>query len=235
MAVCLVLSVVSVFGAGYLFWNSKNHSEEAETSNNLPTQTPVHQLTNPDSNNGEPDTASPKVNTSIPPEILVEMELIQRQVIQDRGLEPSGVFTRVLYTRDQLQQRIMDDFLDEYDPEEEADYAIVREVFGLLNSDFDMYNFYVDLYSEQVAGFYDNETKEMVVVQEEGFEGPERLTYAHEYTHALQDQNYNIQDGLNYNNNSCEADSERCAAIQALMEGDATLSELNWFQENASY
>ena len=60
------------------------------------------------------------------------MELIQRQVIQDRGLEPSGVFTRILFTRDQLQQRVMDDFLDEYDPEEEADYAIVREAFGLL-------------------------------------------------------------------------------------------------------
>jgi hypothetical protein len=55
------------------------------------------------------------------------------------------------------------------------------------------------------------------------------MTYAHEYTHALQDQTYDIEHGLNYNDDSCEADSERCAAIQALLEGDATLSEYLWY------
>jgi len=234
LAVCLVLSVVSVFGAGYLFWNSKSQPEEIKTDNSLPTQTPISESLDPEPKDIEQDAETSNTIPVISPEILVEMELIQRQVIQDRGLEPTGVFTRVLFSKDQLRQRVMDDFLEEYDPQEEADYAIVREVFGLLNSDFDMYNFYIDLYSEQIAGFYDNETKEMVVVQGKGFEGPERLTYAHEYTHALQDQNYDIRDGLNYNEDSCEADSERCAAIQALMEGDATLSELNWFQENAT-
>jgi hypothetical protein len=32
--------------------------------------------------------------------------------------------------------------------------------------------------------------------QDEGFQGPERLTYGHEYVHALQDQNYDIENGL---------------------------------------
>jgi len=93
---------------------------------------------------------------------------------------------------------------------------------------------YIDLLSEQVAGFYDNETKEMVIVQGKGFQGPERLTYAHEYVHALQDQNYDIRAGLSYSDEACEDDSERCAAVQALLEGDATLSELNWFREHGT-
>jgi hypothetical protein len=60
------------------------------------------------------------------------------------------------------------------------------------------------------------------------------LTYAHEYQHVLQDQNYDIENGLNYNEKVCEVESERCAAIQALMEGDASLTELSWFQTYAS-
>jgi hypothetical protein len=108
------------------------------------------------------------------------------------------------------------------------------QAFGLLNADFDLYTFYLDLYSENIAGFYDNETKEMVVVQGSQFGGLERLTYAHEYTHALQDQNYDIRDGLGYNEETCEGDSERCAALTALLEGDASLSEMNWFLNYAT-
>ena len=87
----------------------------------------------------------------------------------------------------------------------------------------------IDLYSEQIAGFYDDETKEMYVIQGESFLGPERLTYAHEYVHALQDQNYDFENGLGYNDENCEADSERCAAISVLIEGDASTLEMEWF------
>jgi hypothetical protein len=95
-------------------------------------------------------------------------------------------------------------------------------------------NFLLELYSEQIAGFYDQKTKEMYVVQGESFQGSERMTYAHEFTHVLQDQNYDIQNGLNYKDDTCKLESERCAAIQALLEGDASLSELIWFQTYAT-
>ena len=220
-------SVACVFSALYLF----RSTDQVETSDkaaspvpDLPTITEETQT----------DTGEKNTKTDIPPQIQVEMELIQRQVIEERGLESTGVFTRVLFTREQLKERLVEDFREDYDPEEEKESAAVLDVFGLLNADFDLYNFYLDLLTEQISGFYDNETKEMVVVLGEGFEGPQRLTYAHEYTHALQDQNFDIQDGLNYNDDACEVDTERCAAIQALLEGDASLSELGWYQENAT-
>jgi hypothetical protein len=174
------------------------------------------------------------IEADIPLEVQVEMELIQRQVIEGRGLQSTGVFTRALFTKEQLNQQLLDDFQEDYDPQEEAESAVVLDVFGLLNADFDLYNFYLDLFTEQIAGFYDNETKEMVVILDGSFQGPERLTYAHEYTHALQDQNFDIQNGLKYNDEDCEVDTERCAAIQSLLEGDASLSELQWFQEHAT-
>lgn len=167
----------------------------------------------------------------IAPDVLRQMETIQQQVIQVRGLQPSGTFNRALFTPDQLREHVINDFTKDYSPEDAQKDAQVLAAFGLVRPDFDFYNFYIDLLSEQIAGFYDNKTKDMVVVQGEAFGGPERLTYAHEYTHALQDENYDIQNGLGYDDKQCEEDTERCAAIQALIEGDATLSEIQWFSQ----
>jgi hypothetical protein len=233
IVICLVVSILGIFGAGFLVWKSEPLTSESQS---LATPTPQKNI--PEPQEGNEENPDPEVNLVTPeaidPGTIVEMELIQRQVIQDRGLEASGVFTRVLFTKDQLRQRVLDDFLEDYSVEEAGEDAIVLEAFGLLNAEFDMYNFYRDLLSEQIAGFYDNETKEMVVVQDTKFGGSERLTYAHEYTHALQDQNFDIRNGLNYNDDACENDSERCAAIQALLEGDASLSEFNWFGNHAT-
>jgi hypothetical protein len=43
-----------------------------------------------------------------------------------------------------------------------------------------------------------------------------------------------LKRGLNYNEEACEVDSERCAAIQALIEGDASWTEILWFQTHAT-
>jgi len=95
-------------------------------------------------------------------------------------------------------------------------------------------NFFMDLLSEQVAGYYDDTTKEMYVVQGEGFKGTERMTYAHEYVHVLQDQNYDLENGLKMNDEDCEKDSERCAAVQSLLEGDASSLEYEWLGNYAT-
>jgi hypothetical protein len=133
-----------------------------------------------------------------------------------------------------LHEYVLNDFFDDYSPEEARDDALVLSLLGLLEPGFDLLNFYTDLFSEQVAGFYDDEIKQMFVVQESGFGGLERSTYAHEFVHALQDQIYNFDEGLDYNEDSCEIDTERCAAIQALVEGDATILQEEWLQTYAT-
>jgi hypothetical protein len=162
------------------------------------------------------------------------MAEIEAQVSQLRGLSATGPVERSLLTPDDLYQHVLNDFLDEYSEEEAVDDALVLYLFGLLEPEFDLFNFYLDLYSEQIAGFYDDEVKKMFVVQESEFRGMERLTYAHEYVHALQDQIWGFEDGLDYTDESCELDSERCAGISALVEGDATLLEEQWLLEYAT-
>jgi hypothetical protein len=127
------------------------------------------------------------------------MDEIQEQVEELRGLEPQSPVQRTLLTRQQLLQRIEEDFLKDLPPEEARNHSIVLAAFDLLEPGFDLIAFYTHLYAEQVAGYYDHEEKVMVVIQEEGFKGPERLTYAHEYMHVLQDQSHDLENGLGQN------------------------------------
>jgi hypothetical protein len=177
---------------------------------------------------------TPSITPTITPvatpddETQAHMTRIEEQVVNLRGLQPVSPVAPNLLTTEDLHQRVIDDFFFDYSEEEATFDALVLSVFGLLDSEFNLRNFYLDLYSEQVAGYYDDEVKQMYVVQDVGFHGPERLTYAHEYVHALQDQVFNFETGLNYTDDDCEADNERCAGIQALIEGDATLLEEQW-------
>lgn len=178
-------------------------------------------------------TTVPAQSIVIDAEVLAQMEEIETQVSQLRGLNATDPVERSLLSPADLYQYVLDDFLDEYSEEEAIDDALVLSLFGILEPEFDLFNFYLELYSEQIAGFYDDEVKKMFVVQESEFRGIERLTYAHEYVHALQDQVWGFEEGLNYNDESCELDSERCAGISALVEGDATLLEEQWLLEYA--
>ena len=168
---------------------------------------------------------------SINPEVDAQIAEIQKQVVSIRGLTPNGEFTRSFLTPEDLQERVNNDFFSEYTPEEAATDVGILSVFGLMEADYDIYGLYTALYAEQIAGFYDDETKEMVVVLEGGWAGPERITYAHEYQHALQDQNFGLGESIGYTEEACEEDSERCAGLQALIEGDASLTELMWFEQ----
>jgi len=76
-----------------------------------------------------------------------------------------------------------------------------------------------------VLGFYDFEDRRMVVVSDAGFDALARITYAHEYTHALQDAAFGIgaiRDELQ------EADDDVAMAQVALEEGDASLAMILW-------
>lgn len=175
-----------------------------------------------------PSVSAPTQAQELPADIAKQMDAIQNEVSKLRGLSANKPVTRALLTPDQLRKKVEDDFLKDYSEEEVRNDTVVLSTFGLIAPDFDLLNFYMDLLSEQIAGYYDDTTKEMYVVQGEGFQGPERLTYAHEFVHVLQDQNYDIENGLGMNDEACEQDSERCAAVQSLLEGDASSVEYEW-------
>jgi hypothetical protein len=205
--ICLCLSIISIAGAGILFFNQTRIAQDR--------------------------SLEPEVQVT-PATVDEQMDTIEQQIVSIRGLEAKEAVARNILSPEELRQRVLDDFLEDYTQEDASEDALVLWGFGLLDRNFDLYQFYLDLYSEQIAGFYDQETKEMYVVQEESFKGPERLTYAHEFVHAMQDQYYDIETGLKFNDEDCEQDSERCASVSALLEGDASLAESLWFSQFAT-
>jgi hypothetical protein len=174
------------------------------------------------------------LDQNLPSEVVQQMNAIQDQVIQIRGLQPNKTLERALLTNDQLQLRVKDDFFKDYSASQAADDVLELSLLGLVEPGFDLYNLYIKLYSEQVAGFYDSKTKEMFVVQGENFQGTERMNYAHEYTHALQDQNYDLRQGLKVNEDYCKKNAEYCSAVQALFEGDATAVQQEWLATDST-
>jgi len=99
---------------------------------------------------------------------------------------------------------------------EEAAY----KALGLLPDTLDLERFLVSLLTEQVAGYYDPATKKLYVVEqkEDQLIG---VTITHELVHALQDQYVNL-DSIQ----RATEDTDRQAAAQAVIEGQATYEQM---------
>lgn len=160
------------------------------------------------------------------PSITDVLNGISAWVVETRGLAQLSEVEPQFITSSELRARLLEDFDEDY-PEEEA--AIDQEVLVLLDlmeEGQDLRTILLDLYSEQVIGLYDPETKELYVISDqEGLSISEKVTFAHEYTHALQDQHFDLE-ALK---EQTEDDSEFSAAVTALIEGDAVLTEAFYF------
>lgn len=226
---CCCIFVAAGAGTYFLTRNVINDGSTGFQSNATPVTMPV----DPPKADLE-STSEPFGGTQIgvpDTKMLTVMATIEEQVKTLRGLKLSSEVTRHTLTTENLRKRVLEDFFVDYTLEDSQKDTMILNLFGFIKKDFDLYNLYIDLYSEQIAGFYDDITREMVVVQGEEFTGSEKMTYAHEFTHALQDDNYDLENGLNLNDDQCLIDSEYCAAVQALVEGDATLTESLWLMK----
>ncbi len=150
---------------------------------------------------------------------------IEGQVQQIRQLSKTSDVARRILDEGQLAAQIAASF-DKSNPRAliAANEQLLKAL-GLLPADASLKDLDVKLLSSQVAGLYDPDTKTMDVVSKSGQLGPiEQITYAHEFDHALQDQNFGLAKlGLDDTSNS-----DRGLARLSLPEGDATLLMTQW-------
>jgi hypothetical protein len=177
--------------------------------------------------------ASPTPAPSLSPE---ELEALIAEIVASvpplRELEPrSEVPDRVV---DETAMRAdMERFLAGVaTPEQYAAQARLGERLGLLPADTDLAALQLALLGDQVLGYYDEDTGDLAVVQRRGAFGPlEQVTLAHEYTHALQDQHFDL-DTLESDDLS---NADRALARLTLAEGDATLLMQQWALSNLTF
>ena len=91
--------------------------------------------------------------------------------------------------------------------------------FGLAPSSFKYRPFIIRLLTEQVAGYYDPKAQQFHLADWLDLEG-QKPVMAHELTHALQDQHFNLRRFEKWP----RGDSDAEIAAHALIEGDATLA-----------
>ncbi len=178
---------------------------------------------------------APAETEALPPEIQNILRRLEREVEDLRGLKAKKPVAHQFLTTEELRQKVEEDFFKDYSEEDAFQDALELWTLGMLNRDFDLFNFYKAMYTDVIAGFYDDEEEVMYIVKDaKGLPANARMTYVHEFVHALQDQYWDLDKGLQYNDETCEQDTEYCAGVQALIEGDASYVEDQWFWTRAT-
>ncbi len=99
---------------------------------------------------------------------------------------------RRLVSRDEVADYVTKHTSEDEDAKRLRRSELVLKKFGLLPRDFDLGKFLVVLLKEQVAGYYDPKTKTVNLLDWLGAE-QQKPVLAHELTHALQDQSFNLE------------------------------------------
>ena len=97
-----------------------------------------------------------------------------------------------LVTRDQVVQYLTDQLRKGREAQRLQQSELVLKKFGLLDRDFHLEPFLIQLLREQIAGYYDDKTKTVNLLD---WIEPEaqKPVLAHELTHALQDQHVSLE------------------------------------------
>jgi hypothetical protein len=147
---------------------------------------------------------------------------------------------RDVTARDKLRDYLVKDFEQDMTPEEFRGMELGLKALGFIPRDMDFKDVMLKVLTEEIAAFYDPRTKTMHLIEEQkdkkpgllellmgrtgGFDKEENQTViAHELTHALADQNFDLE-ALH---RSVKGDDDMDLALSALIEGEATLTMMS--------
>ena len=144
---------------------------------------------------------------------------VKKQVVGQTDIEK--------FTKDRLARA---DFSQRF-----ARAELTMKKFGLLPRDFNLREFLVKSNGQSIAGLYDEETKTISLLNTVSLErqGP---ILAHELTHALQDQNYDLQhwatagtkSAKTQSNKDGDGNDESTTARHAIVEGQAMVVYIDY-------
>jgi hypothetical protein len=152
-------------------------------------------------------------------------QTIEDQTVEIRQLQPKRPVQPTLLDDAGIKKLTRDQFDKDNPPAEIAANERMYKALGMLPADASLHELYVELLGSQVAGLYDPSDKHLYVVAKNGTVGPaEKVTFSHEFTHALQDQNFDL--------GSLKLDEvghgDQSLARLSLVEGDATVEMSIW-------
>ncbi|MBS1821929.1 MAG: hypothetical protein JST61_08145 [Acidobacteria bacterium] len=124
-------------------------------------------------------------------ELFRSVDEILGFVSADTKLPIEHSVKRKLISRDEVTKYLTKKFDEDESVKRMQRAELVLKKFGLLDRDFHLRPFMLSLLTEQIAGFYDNKTKTVNLL--DWIEPDEQKSVlAHELTHALQDQKVDL-------------------------------------------
>lgn len=172
----------------------------------------------------------------ISPALNEQLDALVTITEQLRGLETIEPVVRQFPTRAETIEYLTEIYSRDLPAEELEQATLLYVALDLLPPDVDLGEVYLNLLGSQIAGFYDTDTRTMNVIPTigddvgESLSLTEQIVFIHEYTHALQDQNFGL-DVLE--DEALQTSPDLSLAVLSLVEGDATATMQVYSQEVA--
>jgi len=165
------------------------------------------------------------------------VDQILRFASKDTGLPVKHEVKRQLASREQVVAYLEKNLGEDKEAKRLQRSELVLKKFGLLPREFDLSSFLLTLLREQVAGYYDEKTKTVNLLDWLGAD-EQRPVLAHELTHALQDQSFDLEKWMkeggtdvDEKENPTAADieaDEADTAREAVVEGQAMVTLMDY-------
>ncbi len=139
------------------------------------------------------------------------------------GLALISPLKKTLRSRDEIRAYVIKQMEEDKDTTQRYADAKSAEAFGLLPKNFDLDAFMVELLTEQIAGLYDPKAHEFYIADWIPLED-QRMVMAHELTHALEDQHFQIETWLKAARPNDDAELAR----EAFLEGSAMAAMVDY-------
>lgn len=171
-----------------------------------------------------PGDTSDSISPDTAAAIRADIGVLLLNVEESRGLPFLTIPAVTILDSTDFTARVRSVLEDDLDQEEIDGYQALYELLGMLDGTIDLYELFVDLYTEQVAGFYDPDSDELVVpVSVDGITPFQEITITHELTHALTDQHFDFNDV--YEQRIDTGNGDDTYGVLGLVEGDATYQQ----------
>jgi len=195
---CFLLSTIFLILLASCSWAQDAGSQQpaAATPSQEPSKRPSQAKTADAENQTAPKTANTATENKISPKEAADLFREVSQILQfasdDSGLPIKHQVKPNLAGRDEVVAYLEKSMAEDKDAKRLRRSELVLKKFGLLPPDFDLSKFLVALLREQIAGYYDPKKKTVNLLDWVDV-AAQRPVLAHELTHALQDQSFNLE------------------------------------------
>ena len=172
-----------------------------------------------------PPASSGKASAS---DFAAAADEVLAQMSEITHLQPRAPLKKTLRSREEIRAHVIQEMNEDKDPAERYAGARSAEAFGLLPKGFDLDSFMIDLLTEQVAGLYDPKAHEFYVADWIPI-ADQRRVMAHELTHALEDQHFEIESWVK----AARPNDDSELAREAVLEGSAMAAMLEYLLQGS--